>query len=103
MGVCELQESQKMLVRLNLCEGSSNFNGSEGSTLLVGDSDDKIDLWSAKIEVYEVIRPHKGNTYRMRCLHHTDNSEEVKGGEISLPLTILVPHYEVTFFEERQF
>ena len=73
MSVRELEESQEMVCRLNLVESSSQrgMSKSSESTLLAA-SDDKVDLWSAKTEVYEVIQPKRGNSYRMRCLHYNE-------------------------------
>ena len=51
LSVKELAESQKMLCSFTLGE-SSDRGSSTNSSLLV---DDKIELWSAKTEVYEVI------------------------------------------------
>ena len=33
----------------------------------------RIDVWNSKIEVYEVIKPLKGDSYRMRCLNRREN------------------------------
>ena len=55
MGVKELVESQKMLCSFTLGENSSERGISTTSSLLM--NDDKIELWSAKTEVYEVIKP----------------------------------------------
>lgn len=107
MSVRELQESQKMLCKFNIREGSttagapSSKGASNNSSLLVG-SDEKIDLWLAKYEVYEIISPMTGGSYRMRCLHSTKSFDEIEG-EVSIPITILVPHYEVSYFAQRVF
>ena len=65
MSVRELQESQKMLCKLILKEHSLQ------SSTDTAVNDERIDLWTAKIEVYEVIKPmgNGGSSYRMRCLH----------------------------------
>ena len=68
MSVRELQESQKMLCKFNLYEvsttqslGQSTVDGS--AALMVDTSatsntnEEKLDFLSAKIEVFEVIRP----------------------------------------------
>ena len=72
MSVRELEESQKMICRLNIREPSPLSRGqstTDGNSLIISDADEKIDMWAAKIEVYEVIKPLKGAEYRMRCLH----------------------------------
>ena len=79
MSVRELQESQKMLCRFNLCEVSTQSRGQstvDGSAALMVDTsatsntnEEKLDFLSAKVEVFEVIRPIQGSEYRMRCLH----------------------------------
>ena len=72
MSVRELEESQKMICRLNIREPSTLSRGqstTDGNSLIISDADEKIDMWAAKIEVYEVIKPLKGAEYRMRCLH----------------------------------
>ncbi len=56
MSVRELAESQKMLCSFTVGE-SSDRGSSTNSSLLI---DDKIELWSAKTEVYEVIQPSQG-------------------------------------------
>ena len=89
-----------MFVKVKLREAEKERSTSTVGGSLLLSSDDKIDLWEAKTEVYEVIRPSRGSSYRMRCLHHNGGFEELKG-EVEIPLTILVPHYEVSFFNER--
>ena len=72
MSVRELEESQKMLCTFKLREPgpiSLAQSTTDGSALIVSNDDEKIDMWAAKIEVFEVIRPIKGAEYRMRCLH----------------------------------
>ena len=111
MSVRELDESQKMLCRFNLCEIDSKSRGAStvdaGSALLVNNSnEEKIDFLSAKIEVFEVIKPTRGTSgskvYRMRCLHHVEATDETVSENI-IPMKILVPHYEVNFFNQRMF
>ena len=53
--------------------------------------------------MYEVIRPIKGSEYRMRCLHQIERAEDDSLGILSIPMRILVPHYEVNFFNQRMF
>ena len=108
MSVRELDESQKMLCRFNLCEIDSKSRGAstvDVSTLLVNNTnEEKIDFLSAKIEVFEVIKPTRGGSklYRMRCLHHVEATDETISENI-IPMKILVPHYEVNFFNQRIF
>lgn len=88
-----------MLCKFNIREGSaasSSKGASNNSSLLVG-SDEKIDLWLAKYEVYEIISPMTGGSYRVRCLHSTKSFDEIEG-EVSIPITILIPHYEIGYF-----
>lgn len=101
MSVKELEESQKILMTIKLREAEKQRTSTStvGGSLLIP-SDNKIDLWEAKTEVYELLRPMKGESYRTRCLHHNGGFKELKS-EIEIPLTILVPHYEVNFFKER--
>lgn len=78
MSVRELEESQKMLMKLKIQEVKGEDNETQGS-LLIG-SDDKIELWSAKTEVYEVFQSSQnGQSYRKRIIHHNDGFEEIKG------------------------
>ena len=107
MSVRELDESQKMLCRFNLCEIDSKSRGAstvDANVLLVNNtSEEKIDFLSAKIEVFEVIKPTRGSkVYRMRCLHHVEATDETISENI-IPMKILVPHYEVNFFNQRIF
>ena len=61
MSVRELEESQKMICKFNLCEMDTHSRGQstvDGNALLVNTiNDEKIDFLSAKIEVFEAIRP----------------------------------------------
>ena len=81
MSVRELEESQKMLCKFNLCETDTHSRGQstvDGNALLVNTiNDEKIDFLSAKIEVFESIRSINGSkNYRMRCLHYVEATDE---------------------------
>ena len=103
MGVRELEETQKVVCSLNLLELVPGDFSSEsmGHSAAEGESS-KFDLQTAKIEVFEVIKPRKGASYKMRCLHVRKNVCEVEG-ELQLPLRVLIPHYEPQFFPSRVF
>ena len=108
MSVRELRESQKVMCKLNLynaAAASHQGDQSNDSSILLTSSDDaKIDLWTAEIEVYEVVKPSNGDSYRLRCLHKKLNLQD--GGENEdwyLPILIMLPHYETRFFGERIF
>jgi hypothetical protein len=93
-----------MLCRFTLKEPERIRGNSSTSTLLVG-GNDKIDLWQAKTEVFEIIQPMSGNmtaAYKMRCLHINQGIEDIMG-EAAIPMTLLIPHYEVGFFKDRVF
>ena len=64
-----------MLMKIVLQEESLRESLAHADDLLVS-NDGRIDLWNTKIEVYEVIKPLKGENYRMRCLHQKESSEE---------------------------
>ncbi len=40
--------------------------------------------------------------YKMRCLHINRGIEDIMG-ESAIPMTLLIPHYEVGFFKDRIF
>ena len=66
MSVRELDESQKVLCRLNLSELHADKDQSNESVLLTTSTDqERISLLHAKIEVYEQML---GAGYRMRCI-----------------------------------
>ena len=88
-----------MTIKIREPEKQRTSTSTIGGSLLIP-SDNKIDLWEAKTEVFEVIKPKKGESYLMRCLHHNGGFTELKS-EVEIPLTILVPHYEANFFKER--
>ena len=70
MSVRELEESQKMLCTLNLVDEAGSSRDMSSDENLLASTEERVDLWSAKTEVFEVIRNDKGENYRMRCLHH---------------------------------
>ena len=60
-------------------------------------------LSSTKVSVYELIRPQIGTNrqpYRAICLHKSAGFDFVKK---ELSLRVLIPHYELEFFERREF
>ena len=91
-----------MLCRFTLAEQARERQQSNNDSILV-EGDDKVDLWSTKTEVFEIIQPLAGkDAYKMRCLHINQGMSDImKDPEI--PMTLLVPHYEVGFFKDRLF
>ena len=72
--------------------------------LLTASDDAKIDLWTADIEVFEVVKPTEGDSYRLRCLNKKMNLQDHDENEDwYLPILVLLPHYETRFFGERIF
>lgn len=100
VSVRELDESQKVLCRLNLQEISTCDETRE--SMLLSSNDDKINLLHAKTEVYELLHTAEGQSYQMRCIHR---QEGLSDGSIDwyIPISVLIPHFEIAFFKERVF